>query len=81
MNDLEAAWAAVHESTPMGWYVGQPMEHPELNEWSQFAFDPSETPIVGKRSREWTVIGRTELECVQGMSRCRGELKEGRWPK
>ena len=57
MTDLEAAWSAVHENTPDGWYVGQPMEHPERNEWSQFAFDPSETPVVGKRSREWTACG------------------------
>jgi hypothetical protein len=29
--DLEAAWAAIHENTPPGWYVGQPMQHPERN--------------------------------------------------
>ena len=23
--ELEAAWAAVHDATPEGWYVGQPM--------------------------------------------------------
>ena len=69
MTALEAAWAAVHEHTRDGWYVGKPMLHPERNEWSQFAFDPSETPIVGKRSREWTATGRTELECVQVMAR------------
>mgnify|MGYP000175690163 CR=1 FL=1 len=79
--DLTAAWAAVHDATPEGWYVGRPMEHPERNEWSQFAFDPSETPIVGKRSREWTAVGCTELECVHVMARCLGELREGRWPE
>ena len=46
-----------------------------------FAFDPSEAPIVGKRSREWTAIGQTELHCVQTMAYCLGELKVGRWPK
>ena len=81
MPDLEAAWATVHENTPEGWYVGQPMERPEPNVWSQFAFDPSETPIVGKRSREWTSVGQTELHCVQTMTHCLGELKEGRWPE
>ena len=79
MTDLEAAWATVHDNTPDGWYVGQP-EHPERNEWSQFAFDPSEKPIVGKRSSEWTAVGQTELGCVQSMARCLGELREGRWP-
>ena len=24
MTDLEAAWAAAHENTPEGWYVGKP---------------------------------------------------------
>ena len=80
-TDLEAARAAVHDATPEGWYVGRPMEHTERNEWSQFAFDPSETPVVGKRSREWTAVGPTELRCVQEMARCLGELREGRWPK
>ena len=61
--------------------MGQLMEHPELNEWSQYAFDPSETPIVGKRSREWTAVGQTELHCVQTMAYCLAELKAGRWPK
>ena len=32
MSDLEEAWTAVHANTPEGWYVGQPMEHPERNE-------------------------------------------------
>jgi hypothetical protein len=81
MADLEAAWAAVHEHAPEGWYVGQPMEHPERQEWSMYAFDPSERPIVGKRSREWTAVGQTELHCVQTMAYCLGELREGRWPE
>ena len=80
MIDLEAAWAAVHENTPEGWYVGQPMEHPERAEWSQYAFDPSETPVVGKRSREWTAVGQTRLHCVQTMAYCLAELMAGRWP-
>ena len=53
----------------------------ERNEQSMHAFDPSETPVVGKRSREWTAVGPTELRCVQEMARCLGELREGRWPK
>jgi hypothetical protein len=70
MTKLEAAWAAVHDSMPEGWFVGRPMEHPERNERSQFAFDTIETPVVGKRSREWTAVGQTELRCVQEMARC-----------
>ncbi len=81
VTDLEAACDAVHENTPEGWCVGQPMEHPERAEWSMYAFDPSEKPIVGKRSREWTAVGQTELHCVQEMADCLAELKAGRWPK
>ena len=57
------------------------MEHPERNEWSMFAFDRSETPIVGKRSREWTAVGPTELRCVQERARCLGEPRAGRWQR
>ena len=57
------------------------MEHPERNEWAMFAFDTSETPIEGKRSREWTAVGQTELHVVQTMAYCLKELGEGRWPK
>ena len=81
MTDLEAAWSAVHDDTPEGWQIGKPDFEERFNQWSMYAFDPSETPVVGKRSREWTAVGRTELECVQVMARCLGELKAGRWPE
>ena len=81
MTDLEAARAAVHEDTPEGWYVGKPDFEERYNQWSMYAFDPSEKPIVGKRSREWTAVGPTELRCVQTMAYCLRELGEGRWPK
>ena len=44
------------------------------NQWSMYAFDPSETPVVGKRSREWTAVGQTELHCVQTMAYCLREM-------
>ncbi len=46
-----------------------------------YAFDPSERPVVGLRSREWTAIGSSELEVVAEMARCLREIKEGRAPK
>ena len=76
--DLEAAWAALHENTPEGWYVGQPGYAERYNQWSMYAFDPSEKPVVGKRSREWTAVDPTGLRCVEEMARCLGELKAGR---
>ena len=57
-DDLEAAWAAVHDATPTGWYVGQPSYHDDRHQWAMYAFDPSERPSVGTRSRDWTAIER-----------------------
>jgi hypothetical protein len=70
--DPAAAWDAVHEATPDGWYVGRPYFDERHNRWEQYAYDPSEKPVVGKRSREWTAIGPTELRCVQTMAYCCG---------
>ena len=77
---LAAAWDAVHENTPAGWYVGRPGYVDRYRQWNMYAFDPSERPVVGKRSREWTAVGQTELHCVEEMARCLGEIKAGRWP-
>lgn len=49
--------------------------------WEQYAFDESETPVVGRRSREWVAVGPTEARCVREMARCLRELRESRWPK
>ena len=62
-------------------HVGKPGYEERYREWSMYAFDPSEKPVVGKRSREWTAVGQTKLHCVQVMARCLGDLKVGRWPK
>ncbi len=50
MTDLAAAWDALHEATPAGWYVGRPSYHDERREWLMYAFDPSERPKVGLRT-------------------------------
>ena len=37
------------------WLVRRrPSYHHERQQWVLYAFDPSERPIVGSRSREWT---------------------------
>ena len=61
--------------------MGRPGYEERYDQWSQYAFDPSEKPVVGKRSGEWTAVGRTELVCVQDMARCLSDLKEGCWPE
>jgi len=81
MSDLEAAWDEVHAALPKGWVVGRPSFHDERDSWEQYAYDPSEQPKAGKRSREWIAIGPTEVACVREMARCLCELGEGRWPR
>lgn len=46
-----------------------------------YAFDTTERAHVGKRSREWTAMGQTEVECVREMARCLREIGNGRVPK
>ncbi|MDQ3600247.1 MAG: hypothetical protein M3408_03130 [Actinomycetota bacterium] len=72
---------ALHDATPAGWHVGRPSLHNERRQWVMYAFDPSERPVVGLRSREWTAVGSSELEVVREMARCLRELGRGRPPK
>jgi hypothetical protein len=46
-----------------------------------YAFDPSERPKVGLRSREWTAVAETEAGAVRETARCLREIGEGRVPK
>lgn len=82
-TDLEAAWAALDAATPPGWYVGRPSKHDEMagSQWEQYAFDPSERPKAGKRTREWTAIAPTEVEVVLAMAGCLRKISAGRMPK
>ena len=77
---VPGAWNAVHDATPAGWHVGRPSNHDE-RQWHQFAFDPSERPVVGLRSRAWTAVAESEEAVVREMARCLRELGRGRAPK
>lgn len=81
MGDRERAWDELHDATPPGWQVGRPSYHDERREWLLYAFDPSERPVVGLRSREWTAIAESEEAVVLEMARCLREISEGRVPK
>jgi len=82
MTDLEAAWDAVHDATPPGWYIGHPGYNDALKVWEQYAYIPAESRRgVGHRTHEWTAVGQTELEVVREMARCLREIGEGRVPQ
>ncbi|CAN5813784.1 hypothetical protein BH24CHL5_BH24CHL5_12170 [soil metagenome] len=80
MTDLEEAWSAVHDATLAGWHVGRPAYYDERRQWDQYAFDPSERPVVGLRSREWTARAESEEAVVREMARCLRQIGAGRAP-
>ncbi|HET7128939.1 MAG TPA: hypothetical protein VFJ93_07685 [Gaiellaceae bacterium] len=78
----EDAWNRIHDAKPAGWFVGRPaFEERRTPPWSQYAFDPTERPRVGRRSREWTAVGMTELECLEEMARCLAVIRNGATPR
>jgi hypothetical protein len=54
MNDLEQAWAALDAANgKLHWTVFRPSYRRETNEWTLWAFDPTEhVPPGAKRTRE-----------------------------
>ncbi len=46
-----------------------------------YAFDPSERPRVGLRSREWTAVAGSEEGVVRELARCLRLIGEGRAPR
>jgi hypothetical protein len=85
VSDLEEAWAELDAANAgLRWSVGRPSLHDDVRgaeHGEQRAYDLRERPKIGKRSREWTAVGRTEVECVREMARCLREISAGRVPK
>ncbi len=81
MTGLQEAWDALLAVLPPGWYIGRASYHDERDEWLLYAFDPTERPVVGVRSREWTAKAATEVDVIREMARCLREIREGRTPK
>jgi hypothetical protein len=78
---LEAAWVAIHDATPPGWFVGRPHYDEYRNQWTQFAFDTNDRGKPGKpRTREWLAVGTSELHVLQEMARCLEVIGRGEWP-
>jgi hypothetical protein len=82
VTPLESASDELHSATPPGWFVGRPAYEPRRPvPWSMYAFDTTERPKVGKRSRDWTAVAPTEERVIREMARCLREIDEGRVPK
>ena len=79
--EAEHAWDELHAATPAGWYVGTPVYHVEREQWAPYAYDTTERVKIGRRSREWTAVGPTEVDAVREMARCLREIGAGRAPK
>lgn len=80
VDDLARAWNELHAATPRGWYVGRPGQR-HGGQWAIYAFDTTEKAHIGRRSREWTAVGPTEVECVLEMARCLRAITSGDTPK
>ena len=82
MTDAEiaAAWAEIHAATPSGWFVRRPGFDPGHGQWTMYAYDPSERPVVGLRSREWTCVGQTEVRVLREIAKALRAISEGGVP-
>ena len=78
-KELEEVWDALHDAKLDGWFVGTPV-YIERSGWEQYAFDTRERAKAGRRQREWTAVGQSELEVVREMARCLGLIREGLIP-
>ena len=76
-DELIDAWLELHDATPPGWSVERPSYDPRRDEWSIYAFDTTERPKVGHRSREWTAVAPTQARVVREMTRCLREIVAG----
>ena len=82
MDDLEAAWAALHDvNATLGWDIGLPAFYERRDEWQLYAFDPTERVKLGRRSRAWTAVAPTQERVVREMVRVLMEISAGRIPQ
>ncbi len=81
IDALPDAWDALHAALPPRWFVGRPSFDEYRGQWAIYAYDPFEKAVLGHREREWVAVGKGELEAVVEMTRCLGELREGKVPR
>ncbi len=84
MTELQVACAELHEvNATLRWRIGRPYLHEEMtsNPWEQYAYDPTERPNGGGRSREWTAVAKTEVTVIREMARCLRQIAARRVPR
>lgn len=82
MDTLEDAWNELHPANErLGSYIGMPAFFERRDEWQLYAFDPTERPKVGHRSREWTAVRPTQIGVIRSMARCLRQFEAGRVPR
>jgi len=81
MEDLENAWAELHEAVPRGWQIGGPAFDERKGEWSLYAWDVTERVKAGRRTRDWIAVHPTQSGVLREMARCLRTLDEGQVPK
>jgi hypothetical protein len=81
MDDLREAWDLLNDSLPRGWQTGQPRWDERRQEWSLYAWDATERPVVGRRTREWTAVHPTQAGVLRELARCVAEISDGRAPR
>lgn len=77
---IAEAWELLHAATPPGWFVGRPGQR-HGGQWAIYAFDTAEKAHIGRRSREWTAVGLTELDVLIEMGNCLEAIRAGRVPR
>jgi len=63
------------------WHLGMPSYIERPDEWQLYAFDPTERPTVGHRSREWTAVHPTQIGVIRSMGKCLRDIAGGRVPR
>jgi len=72
LDQLEAAWDAVHEALPVGWRVGLPSYSPEDHGWTVSAVN-ERTTCRGKHPQTVTGTGEAEIASLRDLDdRLRG---------
>ena len=77
------SWSCISRATPSRHAAGSLaiQGNATAAQWQMYAYDTTEKAEIGRRSREWTAVVESEVECVLEMARCMREISEGKVPR